>query len=299
MGRQPVQNGSSKRFLPARPGLSVRSLHPLPRFSVHIPNRSASPLTSSASGVSVMHLQSPGGQVEPRSEGKQSPKQTVADAEARGGLQDQIQTLSSEIHSLGLALETLVEQQRRLEREQAQQTEIQKQILSTLQSFSSKLGSCSSAQQQHHNQASSPPDVPSASISNSFNFSERTYPQCSHTQPSYNSIDSLETVEAFKVPDLNPSSMNGFPPCSNSENIPLSHTSPQPQSYAAYSQQSSQTLVSPYTQPYASTYSEAHQAFRGGGVKTSDYASSCSVSSLQDSTQPQDPQINAVKVEGP
>lgn len=303
MGRQPVQNGSSRRFLATRPGLSIRSLHPLPRIGVHIPNRSASPLTSSASGVSVMHLQSLGGQVAPRSEGKQSPKQTVADAEARGGLQDQIQTLSSEIHGLGLALKMLVEQQRRLEREQAQQTQIQKQILSTLQSFSSKLGSCSSARQHHHNPASSPPDVPSASISDSFNFNEGTYTQCSQTQPSYNSIESLESVEAFKVPDLNPSGMNGFPPCGSSENIPLSHTSPQPQSYAAaYSQQSSQTLVPPYTQPYVSTYSEAHQAFRGGGVKTSDFASSFSVSTLQDcsmSTQPQDPQINVVKVEGP
>lgn len=303
MGRQPVQNGSSRRFLATRPGLSIRSLHPPPRIGVHISNRSASPLTSSASGVSVMHLQSLGGQVAPRSEGKQSPKQTVADAEARGGLQDQIQTLSSEIHGLGLALKMLVEQQRRLEREQAQQTQIQKQILSTLQSFSSKLGSCSSARQHHHNPASSPPDVPSASISDSFNFNEGTYTQCSQTQPSYNSLESLESVEAFKVPDLNPSGMNGFPPCGSSENIPLSHTSPQPQSYAAaYSQQSSQTLVPAYTQPYVSTYSEAHQAFRGGGVKTSDFASSFSVSTLQDcsmSTQPQDTQINVIKVEGP
>lgn len=303
MGRQPVQNGSSRRFLATRPGLSVRSLHPLPRVGVHIPNQSASPLTSSASGLSVMHLQSLGGPVAPRSEGKQSPKQTVADTEARGGLQDQIQTLSSEIHGLGLALKVLVEQQRRLEREQAQQTQIQKQILSTLQSFSSKLGSCSSAQHHHSNQASSPPDVPSDSISDSFNFNEGTYTQCSQTQPSYNSIESLETVEAFKVPDLNPSSMNGFPPCGSSENIALSHTSPQPQSYAAaYSQQSNQTLVPPYTQPYVSTYSEAHQAFRGGELKTSDFASSCSVSTLHDcsmSAQPQDPQINVIKVEGP
>lgn len=302
MGRQPIQNGPSRRFLATRPGLSVHSRHPLPPVGVHIPNGSASPLTTSTPGVSVMHPQSLGGQVAPRSEGKQSPKQIVADTEARGGLQDQIQTLSSEIHGLGLALKMLVEQQRRLEREQAQQTQIQKQILSTLQSFASKLGSCSSTQQHHHNQASSPSDVPSASISDSFNFNEVTYTQCSQGQPSYNSIESLETVDAFKVPDLNPASMNGFPPCGSSENIPLTHTSPQPQSYAAaYSHQSSQTLMPPYTQPYVSTYSEAHQAF-GGGVKTSDFTSSCSVSTLQDcsmSTQLQDPQINVIKVEGP
>lgn len=305
VGRQPIQNGPSRRFLATRPGLSVHSLHPLPQVGVHIPNRSASPLTTSASRVSVMHSQSVGGQVAPRSEGKQSPKQTVADTEAGGGLQDQIQTLSSEIHCLGLALKMLVEQQHRLERQQAQQTQIQKQILSTLQSFSSKLGSCcSTQQQQHHNQASLPPDVPSASISDSFDYNEMTYTQCSQTQSSYNSVESLETVEAFKVPDLNPASMNGFPPCGSSENIPLTHTTPQRQSYAAaYSQQSSQTLVPPYTQ-YGSTYSEAHQAFGGGGggVKKSNFTSSCSVSPLQDcsmSTQPQDPQINVIKVEGP
>lgn len=300
MGRQPIQNGSTRRFLAVRPGLSVRSLHPLPRVGVHIPNRSASPLTSSASGVSVVHLQSLGGQVGE----KQSPKQRVADPEARGGLQDQIQTLSSEIHGLGLALKMLVEQQRRLEREQAQQTQIQKQILSALQSFSSRLGSCFSAQQHHHNQASSSPDVPSGANSDSFGFSEGPYTQCSQTQPSYNSMESLDTAEAFKVPVLNPSSMNGFPPCGSSENIPLSHTSPPPYA-AAYSQQSSQTLVPTYTQPYVSAYSEAHQAFRGGGgggVKTTDFASSCSVSSLQDcsmSSQPQEPHSNVIKVEGP
>lgn len=302
---QPVQNGSPRRFVPTRPGLSVRSLHPLPRVGIQLPNRASSPLTSSAPGVSVMRLQSLGGQVAPRIEGKESPKQTVADTGARAPnpvLQDQIQTLSTEVRGLGLAVKMLVEQQRRLEREQSQQTQIQKQILSTLQSFASRLGSCSSAQ-PHHNQTSSPPDVPSAPISDSFNFNEGTYTQCSQTQPSYNSLESLETVEAFKVPELNPSSMNGFPPCSSTENVPLSHASPQPQSYAAaYSQQSSQTLVPPYTQPYVSTYSEAHQAFRGGEVQTSDFTSSCSARALQDcsvSTQPQDPQISVIKVEGP
>lgn len=299
-GHQPVQNGSTRRCLPARPGPSARSLHPPPRVGVHVPHRSASPSTSSASGVSVVHLQSLGGQVSPHSGREQSPKKTVADPDARAGLQDQVRTLSSEIHGLGLALKMLVEQQHRLEREQAHQTQIQKQILGTLQSFSAKLGSCSSAQRHHHNQASSPPDVAPGAMSDGFGFSEGTYAQCSQTQPSYDPMGSLETAGAFKVPDLNPSSMNGFP----SENVPLSHASPQPYA-AAYSQQSSQTLVPPYAQPYVSTYSEAHQAFGGGGgggVKTSDFASSCPVGTLQDcsmSAQPQEPQINVIKVEGP
>ncbi|XP_029692145.1 uncharacterized protein isoform X3 [Takifugu rubripes] len=294
--RQPAENGSPRHFLATRPGPSIRSLHPLPRVGVHLPNRSPSPLAS-APGVSLVRLQTPGGTVAPHTDGKQSPKQTVGDPGVRGGLQDQIQTLSSEVHGLGLAVKMLVEQQRCLEREQAQQTQIQKQILSTLQSFASKLGSCSSGQ-QHHNPTSSPPAVPSASIPNSFNFSEGTYTPCSQSQPSYNSLESLETVEDFKVPELNPSSMNGFPPCSSAENNPLTHASPQPQSYAAaYSRQSRQTLVPPYTQPYVSTYSEAHQTF-----KASDFTSSCPARALQDcsvSNQPQDPQISVIKVEGP
>lgn len=292
-GRQPAENSSSRLFLAMRPGPSIRSLHPLPRAGVHLPNRSPSPLTS-APGVPLVRLQTPGGSVAPHTEGNQSPKQTVADPGVRGGLQDQIQTLSSEVHGLGLAVKMLVEQQRRLEREQAQQTQIQKQILSTLQSFASRLGSCSSGQ-QHHNPTSSPPD---ASIPDSFNFSEATYTPCSQSQPSYNSLESLETVEDFKVPELNPSSMNGFPPCSSAENDPLTHASPQPQSYAAaYSHQSCQTLAPPYTQPYVSVYSEAHQAF-----KTSDFTSSCPARALRGcsvSNQPQDPQISVIKVEGP
>ncbi|XP_070704105.1 uncharacterized protein [Pempheris klunzingeri] len=306
--------GGQRRFTSQRPGLSVRSLHPLPRVGIRLPNRSPSPIASSAAGVAVIRLQTPVGQGATRSEGNPSPQQP--DAGGRGGLQDQIQTLSSEVRSLGLAVKMLVEQQCRLEREQAQQTHIQKQILSTLQTFASKLGRCSSVQQQH-NKTPSPSDLPTASASTSFsqdtfNFSQGTYTQCSQTQPSYNSLESLENVEAFKLPGLSPSSMNGFPPCSNAENLPLTHTPPQTQPYAAaYQQQNSQTLMPTYTQSYVSTYSQSHsQTFGGSESKTSDFPRSCSVGTLQDcsvSTQPvmtsnhssQDQQINIIKVEGP
>lgn len=302
------QPRGSRPFLTQRPGLSVRSPHPLPRVGIRLPNRSPSPLTSSPPGVAVIRLQNPGGQGATRSEGNPSPQQAVQDIGGRGGLQDQIQTLGSEVRSLGLAVKMLVEQQCRLEREQAQQTRIQKQILGTLQSFASKLGCCRSGQQQH-NKTPSPSDLPvaSASISvsqDTFNFNQGTYTQCSQTQPSYNSLESLENVEAFKLPELSPSSMNGFPPCSNAENLPLTHTPPQTQPYAAaYPQQNSQTLMPSYTQPYISTYSESHaQIFRGSESKTSNFPSSCSARTLQDcsvSTQPQDQQINIIKVEGP
>lgn len=244
------------------------------------------------------------------SEGNPSPQQAVQDIGGRGGLQDQIQTLGCEVRNLGLAVKMLVEQQCRLEREQAQQTHIQKQILSTLQSFASKVGCCNSVQQKH-NKTPSPSHLPvaSASISvsqDAFNFSQGTYTQCSQSQPNYSSLERLENVEAFKLPELNPSSMNGFPPCNNVENLPLTHTSPQThtQPYVAvYPQQNSQTLMPPFTQPYVSTYSEPHpQAYRGSDAKLSDFTSSRSAKTHQDfsgSTQPQDQQITIIKVEGP
>ncbi|XP_034566981.1 uncharacterized protein LOC117832110 [Notolabrus celidotus] len=314
MEGQPGGGTAPRRFLTQRPSPSVRSLHPLPRVGIHLPNGSPSSLTSS--GAATIRLQTSGGQGTTRSDRNQSPQHTVQDAGGRGGLQDQVKTLSTEVHSLGLAVKMLVEQQCRLEREQAQQTHIQKQILSTLQSFSSKLGHCSSAQQQQ-NQAPSPSDLsasaPSSFNQDAFSFSQGPYSQCSQTQPSYNSLESLDNTEAFKLPGLSPSSMNGFPQCSNAENRPLTHTPPQTQTYAAaYPQQSnSQALMPTYTESYVSSYSQAHsQTFRGSESEASDFSSSCSARTLQDcsvSTRPlmnsdqssMDQEINIIKVEGP
>nr|XP_020478278.1 uncharacterized protein LOC109973212 isoform X1 [Monopterus albus]XP_020478280.1 uncharacterized protein LOC109973212 isoform X1 [Monopterus albus]XP_020478281.1 uncharacterized protein LOC109973212 isoform X1 [Monopterus albus] len=316
MESQPGVGCAPRRFLTQRPGTSVHVVHPPPRVGIRLPNRPPAPLTSSAPGGVVIRLQTPGGQGATRSEGNLSPQQAVQASGGRSCLQDQIQTLGSEVRGLGLAVKMLVEQQCRLEREQAQQTHIQKQILSTLQSLASKLGHCSSAQQQH-NKTPSPSALITASVSTSFsqdtfNFSQGSYTQCSQTQPSYSSLESLENVEAFKLPGLSTTSINGFQPCSNAENLPLIHTPPQAQPYAAaYPQQTSQPLIPPYTQSYISPYSQSHsQTFRGSESKTSDFSSSCSARSLQDcsvSAQPamnsdlssQDPQINIIKVEGP
>ncbi|XP_034075670.1 uncharacterized protein LOC117548465 isoform X1 [Gymnodraco acuticeps] len=305
---------TTRRFLTQRPGPSVRSLHPVPRVGIRLPNRPTAPSTSLAPGVALIRLQTPGGQGGTRSEGNPSPQQAVQDTGGRGGLQDQIQTLGSEVRSLGLAVKMLVEQQCRLEREQGQQTHIQKQILSTLQCMATNLGRCNVVQKQH-NKTPSPSGLPTASASTSFsqdtfNFSPGTYTQCNQTQPNYNSIESLENVEAFKLPGLSPSRMNGFPPCSNAENLPLTHTPPHTQAYVA-SYPPSQTLMPPYTQSYVSTYSQSHSQTFGGAVnKTADFQNSCSARTLQDcsvSTQPvmnsdlslQDQQINIIKVEGP
>lgn len=297
-----------RRFLTQRPGLSVRSLQSLPRVGIRLPNRSPSPLTSSAPGVAVIRLQTPGVQGATRAEGNPSPQQAVQDTGGRGCLLDHIKTLGTEVHSLGLAVKMLVEQQCRLEREQAQQTHIQKQILSTLQSFSSKIGHCCSVQQPQ-NKTPPPSDLQvSASFSqDTFNFSQGTYSQCSQTQPSFNSLESMEHAEAFKLPSLSPSSMNGFPTCSNAESLPLTHTPPETQTYSvAYPQQpNSQTLMPTYSQSYVPTYSQS-QTFSRSESKTCDFSSSCSARTLRDcsvSTQPiessQDQQINIVKVEGP
>lgn len=114
MESQPGGGSAPRRFLTQRPGLSVRSLHPLPRVGIRLPHRSPSPLTSSAPGVASIRLQTPGAQGTNRSEGNPSPLQTVQDTGGRGGLQDQIQGLGSEVRSLGLAVKMLVEQQCRL-----------------------------------------------------------------------------------------------------------------------------------------------------------------------------------------
>lgn len=216
---------------------------------------------------------------------------------------------------MGLAVKMLVEQQCRLEREQSQQIQIQKQILSTLQTMASKMGHCSSVQKPQ-NKTPSPSALPAASASTSFSqdtfsFSQGTYTQCSQTPSSYNSLESLDNVEPFKLPGLSPTSMNGFPPCSSADSLPLTHTPPQTQPYAtAY--QTNQTHMPSYTQSYVSTYSiESHpQTFRPLESKTSDFQSSCPARTFQDcsvSTQPvlnsnhssQDQQVNIIKVEGP
>ncbi|KAM9391368.1 uncharacterized protein KZ484_002833 isoform 2-T3 [Pholidichthys leucotaenia] len=310
---QTTAGSASRRFLAQRPGLSSRSFHLPPRVGIRLSNRPPAPLTSSAPGAAIIRLQAPGGQGATQSEGNPSPQQAVQDHAGRGGLLDQIQSLGSEVHGLGLAVKMLVEQQCRLEREQAQQTQIQRQILSTLQTLTSKIGN--SGAQQKHSKTPSPSALPGSSASTSFSqdafsYSPGTFTQCSQTQPRYNTLESLENVEAFKLPGLNATSMNGFPPCSNTESLPLTHTPPQIQPYtAAYIQQTSEALIPPYTQSYVTTYSQSpSQTFRGLQSKTSDFTSSCPARTFQDCSLSPQPVLNSshlsqdqqnIKVEGP
>lgn len=315
MGSQPEVLGgaSARRYSMQRPGLPIRSLHIPPRVGIRLPNQHPVPLATSSPGSSVLRLPNTHScQGANQSEGNSSPQQTIQDSRIRGLLQDQVQALSSEVHTLGLAVKMLVEQQCHLEREQMQQTNIQKQILCTLQSISSKLGCCLSVQQQN-NKTPSPSSLPATSEStsfnqDSFNCSQGTYTQCSQTQPSFNSLESLETVEAFKLPELSPPNMNGFATCSSAESLPLIHTPSQAQSYAALYQQ--QTHMPGFTPTYVSAYNQSSsQTFRGTESKVSDFSNSCAVRTLQDcsiSTQPGvslsdsvQEQVNIIKVEGP
>ncbi|KAM9784751.1 uncharacterized protein ACBT44_021829 isoform 2-T2 [Syngnathus typhle] len=261
-----------------RPGLSVRSLHTLPRVEIQLAGRSAAPLTSP--GGAVVHA--------PTSAGEPS-----RDTGAGGALQDQIRMLGCEVRSLGLAVKMLAEQQSRLETEQVQQTHIQKQILGALQTLVSKARPCGNTRQTL-TKTPSPSCLPTTSSAfnqDTFNFNRVTLGQCSQTQTAYDSLESLEPVEPFKLAILSPDGTDGFPPCSSTENLPLTHTHPHTQqAYQAgpYPQQNCQTLLAPYAQSYAPAYERSHpEGFRKGASKTDDYRTT------------QDQHLNIIKVEGP
>ncbi|XP_033826302.1 uncharacterized protein LOC117374327 [Periophthalmus magnuspinnatus] len=281
-----------------RPSMTVRSVQPPPRVGIRLPSQSV----KSLSGISNLRLPPPpSSQSTNQNEGNSSPQHTVLESRVDTILQDQIQTLSSEVHSLGVAVKMLIEQQCRLEREQVQQTNIQKQILSTLQTMSSKMGCCSAVQQQQ--KTHSPAALKSTSFNqDSFTCSQGTYTQCSQSQPSFSSIDSLETVEPFKLPELSPTSMNGFATCSSAESLPLI---PSP----LYQQQNTQAQahISAFTQSYVSAYNQSNNHTFAEN-KLANFSNSCAVRTFQDcnistevltmSSSVQD-QVNSIKVEGP
>ncbi|XP_077475799.1 uncharacterized protein LOC144088935 [Stigmatopora argus] len=283
-------SSAARRLVPQRTGLSTRSLHALPRVGTRLPARAPPPPLASSSPVGV-RVPSSGGE---------------ATQEARGGLQEQIRTLGSEMRVLGLAVKMIVDQQSRMEREQAQQTHIQKQILSTLQSLAAKAGSCAGARQAQ-DKTPSPSCLPSTSSAygqDAFNYGQVTFGQCNQMQPTYDSLESLEPVEAFKLPDLNAEGANGYPPCAGGaavDDLPLALTPPQTQQAYADAYPRQNCLIAPYAQSYAPAYERSHApAFREAGSKTADFQSGCSGRDLQDcSVSTQDQHLNIIKVEGP
>lgn len=289
---------SSLHFSVQRPSLSVCPPHPPPRVGIRLPGQS---VACSVSGTTNVRLPvSSSSQTLSHTEKNPSPHQTVQESGGGVPLQDQIQNLSSEVHVLGVAVKMLVDQQCRLEREQVQQTNIQKQILSTLQSISSKIGCCRTVQQQQKTPS------PSASNSTSFNqdsfsCSRETFSQCSQKQPSFNGMDVLEATDPFKLTEFSSTSINGFTACSRAENLSLI-------SSPLYSDQNTQANMSGFTQNYSSSYNQSNnQTFAEN--KLPNFSSSCAVRTFQDCNisnadvlslnNSMQNQINHIKVEHP
>lgn len=290
------QPAGLRRFLSQRAAPPAQPPHSLPRVGIRLPNQSHSPLAHTVPRPAPIRLQTHAPQAASRSEGgSTSPQQVGPEATGRGGLHEQIQSLGCEVHSLGLAVKMLVEQQVRLEKEQAQQTAVQRQILGTLRSLASRVGTCSSAQpQQRSSEAPSPSRLPLTSASMpvsqdaALGFSGGPYAECSRAPPSYDSLEALEAVEAFKLPELSPASINGFPPCSSDHGgLPLGH---------AYQQQGAQTVATSFAQPFAPSYGEP-QSLGGVESRRTNSTSSCSDCGL--SAPQQEQHISCIKVEGP
>ncbi|MCJ8739469.1 hypothetical protein PDJAM_G00047640 [Pangasius djambal] len=166
-----------------RANMPTRSTEQSPRVGIRIPVPGQSS-TGPQNASSSVRAQAPTSQ-------QQSPpsQQSNVDTGTLSALQEQVKSLASEVRSLGLALRMMVEQQGRLEREQSQQTQVQKQILSTLQKLASKQGPCAF---QH----STTPTMPSCPLS-SASYSQSTFTPsqgnslCSQAQSSIKSISEV------------------------------------------------------------------------------------------------------------
>lgn len=199
-----LQPGTSifRQGFQQRANIPARSTELSPRVGIRIPVQGQSSSVPQNASSSV-RAQAPTNQ-------QQSPlsQQSNVDTGTLSALQEQVSSLASEVRSLGLALRMMVEQQGRLEREQCQQTQVQKQILSTLQKLASKQGPCAF---QH----STTPTMSSCPLSS---YSQSTFTPsqggslCSQAQSRYNEIDgsALDTIEPFSLDSLSSATIDGF-----------------------------------------------------------------------------------------
>ncbi|XP_066498710.1 serine-rich adhesin for platelets-like [Hoplias malabaricus] len=279
-----------RRGILQRANMSTRSPQQQLRMSIQLPTPSQSSVAPQNASSSIR------AQILPS---QHSPpcQQSSPEASAQSSLPEQVKSLASEVRSLGLALRMIMEQQGRLEREQSQQTQVQKQILSTLQELASKLGPCGLQHSTNASVSSCP--FSSASFSQStFTTSQGSYSSCSQAQSRYSEIDAsgLENIEAFSLDGLSSATINGFQPCSTSDTLsfPQTHT---------FTQSQTQT----YT-PDVLTYTQSHtDTFTGMDNKSVELASNStegsfqtSGSSTQSSSQPisaHDAQLTIIKVE--
>ncbi|XP_016378129.1 uncharacterized protein LOC107716264 isoform X2 [Sinocyclocheilus rhinocerous] len=277
-----------RRLMHQRVGVPVRAPQHPPRVGIHLPDPSTTGMTSQNSAPPA-RVQNVSNQPSP------PPQRSGLDPGALSGLQEQIQLLGSELRSLGLALRMMVDHQGRLEREQAQQTQVQKQILGTLQNLSSKFEPL---------QSTSAPTLPaSCSLASSAPFGQTAtgqgaYAQCSQAQTRYNEIhdSGLESIEVFSLDQLSPPTMNGFQQCPTSGGPPFTHAQARTPTFT-------QTFA-----PSALQYTQPHtDSFTGMDNKSVDMPSTSAGGSFQACSppnqssslpvSPHEPELNIIKVE--
>lgn len=272
-----------------RVSVPVRAPQHPPRVGIRLPEQATTGATSQNAAPSA-RVQNVPNQPSP------PPQRSVLDPAAVSSLQEQIQSLGSELRSLGLALRMMVEQQGRLEREQAQQTQVQKQILSTLQDLASKFdplqSTCAPA---------------SCSLASSVQFSQSAtsqgaYAQCSQAQTRYNEIhdSGLESIEVFSLDQLSPPTMNGFQQCPTSSGPPFTHAQARTPTFTQTHTQTYSPSTLPYTQPHT-------DSFTGLDSKSVDMPSTSADGSFQACSppnqssslpvSPHEPELNIIKVE--
>lgn len=284
-------------------------------MGIRLPSPTSAP-TAQASANPGVRIPHPTNQPQRR---EPSPNYQPGALEAlRQGIGDQVQALGSEVRSLALAVRMLVEQQGRLEREQSQQTQVQKQILSTLQFLASRPNPCRLA---HSTPTPPPPPSVSAaatvpSYSQSSSFTSPTQSGYSHCTLSMNDNSGLESADAFSFSGISSAggSMNGFSVTESLQSVHTHTTSP------AYSQAlthttppnySQQTLVQSHAQMPSPVPGQAQgMSHRNAFVDTKNGELSAGQvdANLQDcsasipvlsplSLSPQEAQLNIIKVE--
>ncbi|GAA6082606.1 uncharacterized protein LOC113639509 [Tachysurus ichikawai] len=272
-----------------RANIPTRSTEQSPRVGIRIPvpgQSSTGPQNANSSvraPAPTNHQQSPPNQ------------QSNVDTGTPSALQEQVKSLASEVRSLGLALRMMVEQQGRLEKEQSQQTQVQKQILSTLQKLASKQGSCGF----QHNTTPTLPQCPlsSASYSQSTFTPSQGSSLCSQAPSRYNEINgsTLENIEPFSLDTLSTAAIDGF---QTSETLSFNRTH-SPTFTQAHTQTFTSEIVS-YTQPHTDTYAGMDSKPAEIASPNTDRSFQVCRSSSQSSTEAisvHDPQLTIVKIE--
>ncbi|XP_043087099.1 atherin-like [Puntigrus tetrazona] len=275
-----------RRWMHQRVGVPVRAPQQPPRVGIRLPDPSSSAGTTSQNPAPPARVQNASNQPSP------PPQRSGLDPGVASGLQEQIQLLGSELRSLGLALRMMVDHQARLEREQAQQTQVQKQILGTLQDLASKFEPLRST---------SAPALPaSCSLASSAPFGQAAsaqgaYAQCSQAQTRYNEIhdSGLESIEVFSLDQLSPPSMNGFQQCPTSGGPPFTHAQARA---PAFAQAHTQTFAPQYTDSFPGM-DKSSVDMPSTGADGSFQACSPPNQSSSLPVSPHEPELNIIKVE--